>query len=433
MVRSYKKKPYLCTIFQTKRTMNYSEAIEVLYNQAPMFQHVGKSAYKTGLDTTLRLDQYFGHRHREYKTIHIAGTNGKGSTSHLTAAILAQAGYRVGLYTSPHLKDFRERIRVNGAMISEGKVAAFVARALPLIEELRPSFFELTTAMAFDYFAEQRVDVAVIEVGLGGRLDCTNIIMPELSVITNISLDHTDLLGDSLQAIAREKAGVIKAGVPLIVGETQPEVAEIFVRRAEEVGTSITFADREKADVPLPPCEMHGTYQDINRRTVLAIIDTLRQRGLSIPYSAVTEGMARVCSLTGIMGRWQTISDRPRTICDTGHNEAGIGFVADQLQSEHYKTLRIVIGMVSDKDISHILTLLPRDAVYYFTKAHIPRALDELQLKERAAAAGLSGEAYPTVAEALQAAKNDALQAARGGDEDLIFVGGSNFTVAEAL
>lgn len=413
--------------------MNYSEAIEILYNQAPMFRHVGKSAYKTGLGTTYRLDEYFGHRHRCYKTIHVAGTNGKGSCSNLVAAVLAESGYKVGLYTSPHLRDFRERIRVNGVMIPEADVCAFVERSLPLVAELHPSFFELTTAMAFDYFAKAEVDVAVVEVGLGGRLDCTNIIMPELSVITNISLDHTDLLGGTLQSIAREKAGIIKRGVPVVIGETQPEVEDVFRRKAAEMEAPVWFADKEKAGAVLPDCEMKGIYQNINRRTVLTVIDRLRALGFAIPEQAVMSGFAHVCRLTGIMGRWQTLSSCPRVVCDTGHNEAGMRFVVGQLAGERYSTLRIVIGMVGDKDIAHILDQLPRNAVYYFTNARIPRALDAGRLREQGMSLGLHGEAYPTVAAALEAAKSDAVKASESGADDLIFVGGSNFTVAEVL
>ena len=413
--------------------MNYTEAIQILYNQAPMFQHVGKSAYKTGLETTYRLDEMLGHRHRQYRTIHVAGTNGKGSTSHITAAVLQQSGYRVGLYTSPHLRDFRERIRVNGEMISEEAVCSFVEKMQSVVEELHPSFFELTTALAFDYFAEVGVDVAVIEVGLGGRLDCTNIITPEVSVITNISLDHTDLLGPTLQHIAHEKAGIIKANVPVVVGETQPEVADIFRQKAAEVGTTIVFADNEKATATLPDCEMVGVYQDKNRRTVLALIDILREKGFAITDNAITLGFANVCRLTGIMGRWQTLSTEPRVVCDTGHNVAGVEQVVAQLAREKFATLRIVIGMVADKDISHILDILPCNAVYYFTKAQIPRALGEQELQKKGEAVGLCGKAYSCVTDALNAAKYDALEAAKRGSDDLIFVGGSNFTVAEVV
>lgn len=408
--------------------MNYAEAIEILYNQAPMFQHLGKSAYKTGLETTYRLDDIFGNPHRNYKTIHVAGTNGKGSTSHLLAAVLQQSGYKVGLYTSPHLRDFRERIRINGTMITEQTVCRFVETAQPLIEKLHPSFFEITTAMAFKYFAEQKVDVAVIETGLGGRLDCTNIITPEISIITNISFDHTDLLGNTLQEIAHEKAGIIKAGVPVIIGETQPEIADIFTAKAAEAGADIIFADIEMKDKPLPECEMKGLYQNKNRATVMTAIETLRRNNIfKISDEAVHSGFSQVLELTGIMGRWQTISENPKIICDTGHNEAGIKFVTEQLKHEKYTKLRIIIGMVSDKKTDKILALLPQDAIYYFTKAQIPRALNEHELQQQAAHAGLKGSTYKSVTDAITAAKQEASK------DDLIFIGGSNFTVAEAL
>ena len=408
--------------------MTYNEAIEILYNQAPMFQNVGKQAYKTGLETTHELDRIFQHPHRRFRTIHVAGTNGKGSCSHLMAAVLQKSGYKVGLYTSPHLKDFRERIRINGEMISEEAVCEFVELAKPLIAELRPSFFEITTAMAFRYFAEQEVDVAVIEVGLGGRLDCTNIITPEISIITNISIDHTDLLGATLPEIAREKAGVIKAGVPAVIGERQGEVAQVFVDKAEEVGAPLYFASDEMADAELPNCEMKGYYQDKNRRTVLTAIRELRNSGkFDISDEAIVEGFAGVCRLTGIMGRWQMLAENPRVICDTGHNEAGIQFVVNQLLHEKYTNLRIIIGMVSDKKIDKVLALLPKNAIYYFTKAQMPRALNEIELQKQAGEYGLKGGAYSTIKQAFEQAKIDYV------DGDLIFVGGSNFTVAEIL
>ena len=408
--------------------MTYNEAIEILYNQAPMFQNVGKQAYKTGLETTHELDRIFQHPHCRFRTIHVAGTNGKGSCSHLMAAVLQKSGYKVGLYTSPHLKDFRERIRINGEMISEKAVCEFVELAKPLIAELRPSFFEITTAMAFRYFAEQEVDVAVIEVGLGGRLDCTNIITPEISIITNISIDHTDLLGATLPEIAREKAGVIKAGVPAVIGERQEEVAQVFVDKAEEVGAPLYFASDEMVDAELPNCEMKGYYQDKNRRTVLTAIRELRNRGkFDISDEAIVEGFAGVCRLTGIMGRWQMLSENPRVICDTGHNEAGIQFVVNQLLHEKYTNLRIIIGMVSDKKIDKVLALLPKNAIYYFTKAQMPRALNEVELQKQASEYGLHGNAYSTIRQAFEQAKLDY------SDGDLIFVGGSNFTVAEIL
>ena len=408
--------------------MNYNNAIEILYNQAPMFQNIGKRAYKTGLETTFELDRIFQHPHRKFRTIHVAGTNGKGSCSHLISAVLQKSGYKVGLYTSPHLKDFRERIRINGEMISEEAVCEFVELAQPIIAELQPSFFEITTAMAFRYFAMQNVDVAVIEVGLGGRLDCTNIIDPELSIITNISIDHTDLLGATLPEIAYEKAGVIKAGKPAIIGERQPEVAQVFISKATEVNAPIYFASDEMANAILPDCEMKGYYQDKNRRTVLTAIRELRRQNyFNIPDQAIVDGFAKVCHLTGIMGRWQLISENPRIICDTGHNEAGIKFVTEQLLHEKFTNLRIIIGMVSDKKIDKVLALLPKNAIYYFTKAQIPRALNEVDLQKQAAEYGLCGDTYPTIEQALNKAKQDYIEG------DLIFVGGSNFTVAEIL
>ncbi len=407
--------------------MTYKEAIDYLYSQAPMFQHIGKKAYKTGLETTYALDAHYGHPHRAYRTVHIAGTNGKGSTSHMMAAILQSAGYKTGLYTSPHLKDFRERIRINGQMIPQEYVCAFVEGAKETISRLNPSFFEITTAMAFRYFADERVDVAVIEVGLGGRLDCTNVITPEVSVITNISIDHTDLLGDTLEAIAHEKAGIIKPGVPVIIGETQPESAPVFIAKAREAGAPIHFADKEMSDVQLPPCEMEGIYQEKNRRTVLAAVRALQDKGWKISAENIREGLANVCSLTGIMGRWQKLGEHPAIVCDTGHNEAGIRFVTEQLRRQKYNRLHIVIGVVSDKKIDKILPLLPKEAIYYFTKAQIPRALDEHSLMAQAAEYGLRGNSYPTVAQAFNAAKENA------EPDDFIFIGGSNFTVAEIL
>ena len=407
--------------------MTYKEAIDYLYCQAPMFQHIGKKAYKTGLETTYALDAHYGHPHRAYRTVHIAGTNGKGSTSHMMVAILQSAGYKTGLYTSPHLKDFRERIRINGQMIPQEYVCTFVEGAKETISRLNPSFFEITTAMAFRYFADERVDVAVIEVGLGGRLDCTNVITPEVSVITNISIDHTDLLGDTLEAIAHEKAGIIKPGVPVIIGETQPESAPVFIAKAREAGAPIHFADKEMSDAQLPPCEMEGIYQEKNRRTVLAAVRALQDKGWKINAEDIREGLANVCSLTGIMGRWQKLGEHPAIVCDTGHNEAGIRFVTEQLRRQKYNRLHIVIGVVSDKKIDKILPLLPKDGIYYFTKAQIPRALDEHSLMAQAAEYGLRGNSYPTVAQAFNAAKENA------APDDFIFIGGSNFTVAEIL
>ena len=407
--------------------MIYSEAIDYLYRQAPMFQQHGAKAYKSGLENTLALDAYFNHPHRNYKTIHVAGTNGKGSTSHLLASILQVAGYKVGLYTSPHLRDFRERIRVDGTMISEQTVIDFVEAHQALVEELKPSFFELTTALAFQHFAQQHVDVAVIEVGLGGRLDCTNIIQPELSIITNISLDHTDILGDTLELIAAEKAGIIKQNTPVIIGETQPESAPIFRNVATHLNAPMVFADKEFADTVLPNCALKGICQDKNRRTVLAAVAQLQRQNFSITEQIIKQGFLEVVERTGLQGRWQVLSENPMVVCDTGHNEGGIRLVVEQLAQQTFERLHIVFGMVSDKKIDQVLALLPKNAIYYFTKAQIPRALDENKLQAQAAVFGLVGATYASVNEALETAKKNASIA------DFIFVGGSNFVVAEII
>ena len=407
--------------------MIYSETIDYLYAQAPMFQQHGAKAYKTGLETTLLLDTIFQHPHRAYKTIHVAGTNGKGSTSHLLASVLQCAGYKVGLYTSPHLRDFRERIRVDGTMIPEQSVVNFVETNKALIEQLKLSFFELTTALAFQYFEQQRVDIAVIEVGLGGRLDCTNIIQPELSIITNISIDHTDILGDTLELIAVEKAGIIKENTPIIIGETEPESALIFRRVATHLNAPIIFADKEYADMVLPNCALKGFYQEKNSRTVLAAVAQLQQQNFTITEKVVQQGFLEVVERTRLQGRWQVVSENPTVVCDTGHNEGGIRLVVEQLAQQSFERLHIVFGMVSDKKIDHVLALLPKNAVYYFTKAHIPRALDEKILQAQAATFGLAGTSYASVNEALEVAKNNA------SERDFIFVGGSNFVVAEII
>ncbi len=407
--------------------MTYPQAIEYLYAQAPMFQNRGKSAYKAEIDTTIELDRRYNNAHKEYATIHVGGTNGKGSTSHMLAAILQESGYKVGLYTSPHLKDFRERIRVNGDVIPEATVAQYVEEAKRDIEELMPSFFEITTIMAFRYFAESDVDVAIIEVGLGGLLDSTNVIEPELSVITNISPDHTDLLGHSLLDIARQKAGIIKHRTPVVIGERQSGVADIFSVTAKRMSAPIIFADERYKGVHLPDCELKGDYQDHNIRTVLTSIDVLRNMGWKIEDKHVRSGLLNVTSITGFLGRWQRLGDKPTIICDTGHNEAGIRFVVSQLKRQKYDILRIILGMVGDKDIEKILSLLPQNAVYYFSNAQIPRALPAPNLKEKAKAHGLKGEAYATITQALEKAKADATET------DLIFIGGSNFTVAEII
>ena len=407
-------------------TMTYTEAIDYLYAHAPMFQAHGRRAYKSGLDTTLALDAHFGHPHRAYRTIHIAGTNGKGSTSHLLASVLQCAGYKVGLYTSPHLRDFCERIRVDGTAIPHERVAAFVDDHRSLIDTLQPSFFEITTALAFLYFAEQQVDVAVIEVGLGGRLDCTNIITPALSIITNISLDHTDILGDTIEKIAAEKAGIIKQRVPVVVGETQAATAPIFVAQAANAHAPIIFAD-QLPRTALPLCALHGHYQAKNLKTVLAAIEQLQQCGFDIAPQAIADGLLQVVERTHLQGRWQTLSENPTIICDTGHNAGGIRYVVEQLRQQKYEHLHIVFGMVKDKNIDAVLQMLPREATYYFTQAHIPRALDATLLQQQALSYGLCGSAYSDTRSALDAARRTATP------DDLIFVGGSNYVIAEII
>jgi dihydrofolate synthase/folylpolyglutamate synthase len=435
--------------------MTYQETLEYLYNAAPLFQHIGGDAYKEGLDTTRAMDAHSGHPHRLFRTIHVAGTNGKGSCSHTLAAILQAAGYRVGLYTSPHLKDFRERIRVNGAPVPEEYVVRYVEEERAFFEPLHPSFFELTTALAFRYFAESKVDVAVVEVGLGGRLDCTNIIHPVLSLITNISFDHVQFLGDTLAKIAGEKAGIIKKGTPVVIGEANDETRPVFEAKARHEGAPITFAEDKPyllhaealpeggrrytlAEHPLlkQPAdgspltlkgELGGLCQDKNTQTLLTALPLLKEAGLEFTEHDVRVGFEHVCAMTGLMGRWQKLQERPTILCDTGHNVGGMQYIAQQLKMQTCKALRIVIGMVSDKDVHTVLGLLPREAKYYFTQASVKRARPAEELKALAADFGLQGEAWPTVADALAAARADA------DPEDLIFVGGSSFIVADLL
>jgi len=431
--------------------MNYEEVLEYLYEHLPYYQRSGPAAYKGSLDNTIALDRLFDHPHRKFRTIHVAGTNGKGSVSHMLAAIFQSAGYKTGLYTSPHLKDFRERIRVNGEMVQKSFVIDFVNRFLALNKtiNLEPSFFELTVLMAFDFFASQKVDIAIIEVGLGGRLDSTNVITPEISVITNISLDHTTLLGDTLGRIALEKAGIIKPSVPLIVGETHPQTSMIFEGKAAENQVSILFADQHlRADYAMISIDgkqvfnvknkdgilfenlrldLLGLYQSKNICTLLSTVIALQQLGWNVSEADIRKGLENVTGLTGLSGRWQTIGFNPRIICDTAHNEGGMREVVLQLKQMPFKKLHIVIGMVNDKDIAGVLDLLPREAVYYFTKAAIPRAMSERQLMQMATYFGLNGAAYEDVPTALFEARMYA------DKEDLIFVGGSTFVVAEVL
>lgn len=424
--------------------MNYEETLDYLYNSAPLFQHIGKDAYKEGLENTYLLDEHFNHPHRNFRTIHVAGTNGKGSCSHTLAAILQSAGYKTGLYTSPHLIDFRERIRINGIPVSKEFVVDFVEKHRDFFEPLHPSFFELTTAMAFHYFARQQVDVAIIEVGLGGRLDCTNIIRPDLCVITNISFDHTQFLGNTLAKIAGEKAGIIKEGIPVVIGETTPETKPVFSGRAKEVNAPILFSEEEQlllestvnekgkriyqtTDYKDLEGELGGLCQIKNTNTLLSSIRQLQQRGYRLTEQDVHKGFSQVCKLTGLMGRWQKLEESPMLVCDTGHNTGGISYIAEQLRHQKYERLHIVIGMVNDKDISGVLAMLPQDAVYYFTKASVKRALPEKELQHLAQTSGLQGETYPDVQAAVTAAKEKA------GAKDFIFVGGSSFIVADLL
>ena len=405
--------------------MTYEETVEYLFHVTPVFEKTGASAYKEGLSNTHALDEHFGHPHRQFKTIHVAGTNGKGSCSHTLAAILQSAGYKVGLYTSPHLVDFRERIRVNGQCISKEYVVEFVEQERSFFEPLHPSFFELTTAMAFKYFAEQKVDIAVIEVGLGGRLDCTNIITPVLSIITNISFDHTQFLGNTLAKIAGEKAGIIKKNVPVVIGETTPETLPVFQKKAAAKSAPLHLAEAFEVAHDYD-FELKGLYQQKNKQTILCAVNSLKDV-FTIPEEAIKKGMAHVCELTGLTGRWHTLQTRPLVICDTGHNVGGWQYLAEQIKAQTCKTLRIVFGMVDDKDINTVMQLLPKQAVYYFTQASSHRAIPVHKVQETAKAHQLEGTTFSNVKDAYHQALSDA------HPEDFIFVGGSSYLVADLL
>ena len=439
--------------------MTYQQTINYLYASQPAFHLVGAAAYKPGLDNTYRLMANLGNPHKQLRTIHIAGTNGKGSTSHLIAASLQAQGYRVGLFTSPHLVDFRERIRISGEMISEDKVVEFIENNRAFLDEVRPSFFETTMALAFWYFAEQQVDIAVIEVGLGGRLDSTNILTPLLSVITNIGIDHTEFLGTTLAQIANEKAGIIKSHIPCVIGETHPETQEVFLNRAREcdilgdgletTDCRIWFADqcgfmRRRRMKEAPTCQLKGYYQEKNQQTAFVALQVLRNHcTIQISTEAIATGFAQVCTLTGLRGRWEILSESPLTICDTGHNSHGIRYVVEQLKTENGKLktengklkgengkLHIVFGMVADKDIDVVLNLLPEEAVYYFTQPNTSRALpaSELQAKWHALhPAHQACRCFDSVATAIITAQEET------SNEDIIFIGGSNYVVGEAL
>lgn len=428
--------------------MTYQQTLEYLFSKLPMYQRIGQAAYKADLNNTIAICQVLGHPEKKLKSIHVAGTNGKGSSSHMLAAILQQAGYKTGLYTSPHLKDFRERIKINGKPITQKEVVDFVEQYKTAFEQIQPSFFEWTVGLAFHYFVKEEVDVAIIEVGLGGRLDSTNVITPVTSLITNIGMDHVNLLGDTLPLIAAEKAGIIKPRVPVVISQYQPEVGPVFAEKAKELKCPIEFAEKNYKILSVEhnkgflkvsylykknnqtytqELDLTGTYQVKNLIGVLNTIEFVKQKGFLIEDENVTDALKQVVKLTGLQGRWQILQEKPLTIADTGHNEDGIKEVLQNLQRHTYKKLHMVLGVVNDKDVSKILKLLPKEAVYYFCKSSIPRALDEKELAVLAKKAGLSGKTYSTVPEALTAAKKSAKMSG------LIFIGGSTFTVADIL
>lgn len=424
--------------------MNYQETLNYLYNSTPVFEHVGAVAYKEGLQNTLALDKHFNHPHTNFKTIHIAGTNGKGSCSHSLASILQEAGYKVGLYTSPHLVDFRERIRFNGQCISKERVVKFVKDERKFFEPLHPSFFELTTALAFKYFDEQKVDIAIIEVGLGGRLDCTNIISPILSIITNISFDHTQFLGDTLAKIAAEKAGIIKKGVPVIIGEANEETRPVFQSKANEVNSDIVFAEDNAIVTSSSPIvdggrrynlsnnstlvgELSGDYQERNMNTILCACNILKQMNIIKNDDIIAKGLTNICKNTGLLGRWQTIQNNPTVVCDTGHNVGGWNYLAPQIKRQQCNQLRIVFGMVDDKDINSVMFLLPKNAIYYWTQAESKRAIKAERVAEIAIKHDLRGEIFDNVEVAYTKALQDS------NKDDFVFVGGSSYIVADLL
>ena len=428
--------------------MNYRETLDWMFNKLPMYQRIGAAAYKADLNTTIEILDYLNNPQENFKSVHIAGTNGKGSTSHSLASVFQAAGFKTGLYTSPHLRDFRERIRINGQMIPEDNVVTFIEQHKQKLEELELSFFEMTVAMAFDYFSKEKVDIAIIEVGMGGRLDSTNVIHPELSLITNISLDHVKFLGDCEEKIAAEKAGIIKENTPIVIGETQERSKDVFINKAEEKNSPISFADqifecRKKDEVALDyhtydiyknnelyisdlKFPLLGNYQKKNLATIICALDILKNK-FDISQNNICDGLLNVVKATGLMGRWQVINKKPLAIADTGHNVAGINEVKRQLAETKFEKLHFVLSVVNDKDIEGILELLPKDAEYYYCKADIPRGLSAEILAEKATNCGLNGKVYNSVKEAYAAACNNAKE------NDLVFVGGSNFTVAEVV
>jgi len=405
--------------------VTYKETINWLFSKLPMYQRIGSIAFKKDLTNTLALIKHLNNPHKKFKSIHVAGTNGKGSTSHMLASVLQEAGYKVGLYTSPHLKDFRERIKINGKQVSEQFVIDFVTDNKIFLEAQGLSFFEMTVGMAFHYFALQNVDVAIIEVGLGGRLDSTNVITPLLSIITNISLDHTQMLGDTLLKIAAEKAGIIKLNIPVVIGEKQEEVFKIFKEKASSTKSDLIIAS-EILKVNYKT-DLKGFYQQKNIKTVLAALILINKKGFFLTDKAIKNGLLNIVKNTGFKGRWQVLKNNPKVICDTGHNQAGFKFIFNQLAQENYKILHFVIGIVNDKDLKSVLPLFPKNAIYYFCCPNIPRGLNARELQRQSNDYNLIGDVYSSVIDAYKSALKNAQK------DDLIFVGGSNFVVAEVL
>ncbi|MCF8365284.1 MAG: bifunctional folylpolyglutamate synthase/dihydrofolate synthase [Bacteroidales bacterium] len=423
--------------------MNYSETLQYLFNRLPMYQRVGGAAYKADLSNTIRMCEMLGHPDNKFKSVHVAGTNGKGSTSNMLASVLQESGYKTGLYTSPHYKDFRERIRINGEMIPENRVVDFVEIHKATLEAIDLSFFEMTVGMAFQYFAEEKVDIAVVEVGMGGRLDSTNLIVPIVSVITNIGMDHMHFLGNSLPEIAAEKAGIIKTGIPLVIGETQPEVQAVFTNTATMKNAPISFADQKwkveiSKDATLDVFNgkdlwtnlnftQGGKYQHKNLTTVMEAVSILQNTGIGISMTSLKNGLENLRCNTGFKGRWQILGTTPLIIADSGHNRDGIAEVMKNIHATPYEKLHFVLGVVNDKCLDGMLELLPKQAAYYFCKADIPRGLPAGELAEKALPFGLTGNVFPSVQKALEAARTDA------SASDLVFIGGSTFVVAEVL
>ncbi|WP_299160155.1 folylpolyglutamate synthase/dihydrofolate synthase family protein [uncultured Eudoraea sp.] len=403
--------------------MTYKETLDWMFAQLPMYQQKGPKAYNGKLDNSLSLAAHLKNPHLTFKSIHVAGTNGKGSSSHMLASVLQEAGYKVGLYTSPHMKDFRERIKINGKPISEKSVIEFIEKNKAFLEKNKLSFFEMSVGMAFDYFSKKKVSIAIIEVGLGGRLDSTNIIKPEVSLITNIGLDHTDILGDTLAKITREKAGIIKPGIPVVISECQDEIAPIFEEIAKERNSDIVFAEKE--DLKLYKTSLLGSYQNKNMKGVLAAIKRLK--GFAISEEHIKSGLMKVVENTGLLGRWQVLQENPKVVCDTAHNSEGLTLVLEQVKRQEFKTLHIVLGFVKEKNLDVILPLFPKDAIYYFARPDIPRGLDVEILGKKATEAGLKGSIYDSIPNAYKAALSKAAK------DDFIYIGGSTFTVAEVL